>query len=377
MSHISAANNLVIEANPARWRLSINTNFIDNIQGDTILAEAAEGGPLRYTTVFARTRRLPKSGELSVTHIRRVVLGWSWDDEAWHLGLLVAAPLAQARGSRWCEFAKWPDPEQDLYEQLAIQAGETLAQALGCPFNRIPIQQQNADPIPPPPPLPALPLSLQEWSLGRAARTGWLVLVREDAWANERSRRVLWYAAWSVIYVLLSVATLMSDIAPPRPAFLPYLGLASAVLLVGLSIYSAYELRRRARRVITDPTTHRIWGKASKNGQPVWRMGRQEIDSVYVTEVVKQRTPSSPSTEADQPITADIVYGEINLRLTNGDFFFILNQKEKETVADPVRGVIGETRPLTREMITTRLQATATYLADALDVPIWYDCREK
>ncbi|MGV2436204.1 MAG UNVERIFIED_CONTAM: hypothetical protein LVT10_16085 [Anaerolineae bacterium] len=63
------------------------------------------GQSLRSTESFALdTRFLPKNGELQTRYIERVVLGWSAEDEKWHLGLMFAEKLAQARGSRWCDW---------------------------------------------------------------------------------------------------------------------------------------------------------------------------------------------------------------------------------------------------------------------------------
>lgn len=376
-SPISAADNLVIETSPSGWRMLVNTNFVDNVQGDGIILEAAPGQPLRYTTRFARTRRLPKSGVLALNHIQRVVLGWSWDDEAWHLGLLLEDRLAQVRGSRWCEVAKWPDPEQDLYQDLAVKAGEALARNVGRPFNLVPLRDPGIETLPVNVPLPTLPLALQEWRLGRAQANGWLVFVRDPEWARERVRRMAWYGGWAVVYILLSVVTLFSDIAPPRPAFLPYIGLGTAVLLVGLVAYSAYELRTIARRVILDPTTRRVWGTTTRGSKPIWRKGREEVDSVYVTEVVDINLVDNGGDADRQPVAADIHYGELNLRLTDGSYFFLLRQEEPETITEPIYGVPGEVQPIERGMITTRLQAAGAYIAEALDVPMWYDCRPK
>jgi len=376
MPQISAADNLVIEAEPTYWRILINTNFVDNIQGDGLLVEAIDGEPLRYTSVFARTRRLPRTGELATDYISRVVLGYSWEEEAWHLGFLLKDPLARARGSRWCSLAKWPDPELDLYRELAEQAGVSLARAVDRPFNFVPPKAQATRPATPIIPLPSLPLELQGWSLGRASQTNWLVFVRDDAWARERQRRIIWYSICVIVYVLLSVATMMSDIAPPRPTFLPYLGLATAVVLVGLVIRSSLELRNKARRIILDPTTRRIWGTTHKSGKPVWRMGREQIDSVYISEVVRPHTKGNDE-DADEPIAADIHYSELNLRLTNGSYYFLLKQDEPETIADPILGDPDEVKPLKREDITTKLQGAAAYVSEALDVPLWYDYRLK
>ena len=364
MTRISAADNIIIDSEPTNWRMLVNTNFVDNIQGDGLLLEAAAGQPLRYTSIFARTRHLPKSGELPMGFIQRILLGWSEEDEAWHLGLVLEPPLSEKRGSRWCELARWPDPDRDLYGELATVAGENLARAIDRPFNRIrpkPKQEVAVEPKP----LPPLPVDLQEWRFEQRTN-GWFTFIRDGSWARERLRRVAWYTFWTIIYILLAVATLLSDIALPRPEFLPYLGLGVAVMLVGIILYNLYELRSKARHILVDPETHHIWGVTENvDSKPVWRKGREEIDSVYITELIKRKK--------GEPI---IQYGEINLRLTSGKFYFLINQEEEV----PLQGEMQRTDdifPLKQNDVCTRLQASAFYIARALNVPAWHDYREK
>ena len=59
---------------------------------------ANTGQPIKYLPVFAHKRRLPDTGRLPLDSIQRVVLGWSHEDESWHLGLLLGPELAEARG---------------------------------------------------------------------------------------------------------------------------------------------------------------------------------------------------------------------------------------------------------------------------------------
>ncbi len=372
MTRISAAENIVIITQPNRWQLLINTDFVDNVQGDGVLMEAALGQPLHYTTAFARSRRLPKSGQLSTQYVKRVVLGWSEDDEAWHLGLLFDQSLADARGSRWCQLAKWPDPEQDIFRDLAVDAGRNLAQQIACPFNIVPLSRTTSSatlPKRPQMPLPDPPVDLQGWQLQRQSN-GWFTLVRDRQWARERVRRVFWYSLWVVVYVILAVATILSDIALPRPEWLPYLGLATALLLVGLVIYSLYELMSKPRRIVIDPQTRQIWGvNSAKEGKhkPIWRMGREQVDSVYVSQVIKQ--------QRDKAI---IQYGEINLRLTSGNYYYLISQDEAETITEATR--LNGTEaivPLESGEVQTGLQIAGAHIGQALEVPVWYDHRGK
>jgi hypothetical protein len=381
MERISAADNIIIEFDDTRWRTRINTDFVENVQGSGVLMEAADGQPLRYTSAFARTRRLPKDGQLPTAYIQRVVLGWSYDDDAWHLGLLLESQLASVRGSRWCEIVKWPDPEQDLYHDLAVQAGQQLARMLDCPFNLIPIREQppqKTTAVRSTKPLPALPLELQEWHF-RLDNNGWLTFVRDGAWQQERVRRVLWYGFWSVAYVVLSIATITGDIALPRPEFLPYLGLVTAVILIGLVGYNLWELRNRPRRIIVDPTTQQIWGAAAEKARkPLWRMERLDVDSVYASEIVRNHKPKQTDDSAEPvALAADIKYGELNLRLTDGTYYFLLSQQEEETIGTGVDGIMNEIQPLDQNAVTTKLQAATVYVAQALNVPAFYDLRDK
>lgn len=367
MSRISAADNIVIQAEPDRWQMLINADFVEQLQGDGVLFEAAVGQPLRYTTAFARSRRLPKNGTLATKHIQRVVLGWSWEDEAWHLGLMFETPLAQARGSRWCELVKWPDPERDVFRDIAIESGKLLAQNVSRPFNIMRAREQEVKERTLPRPLPSLPIDIEGWVFEHQSN-GWLAFVRDGAWARERVRRVFWYSFWTAVYLVLAVTTLLSEIALPRPEFLPYLGIATAALLVSLVIYSIYELRRKPRRIIVDPQTRQIWGAGSKQAdKPLWRMGRESIDSVYVSQVVKY--------QKEQPV---IQYGELNLRLTSGGYYHLLNIEDAEPLNEPLRlNGHAEVMPLDNNDVQTRLQAAGAYVAKALDVPVWYDHRGK
>lgn len=379
MTRISAADNMVVDMQPSRWHLLINTNFVDNVQGDGVLVEAIEGQPLRYTSAFARTRHLPRSGALATSYVQRVVLGWSWDDEAWHLGLLLAPEIAESRGSRWCELVQWPDPEQDVYYEDATRAGEALARQLGCPFNLIPIKPEHqTEAVDPVQPLPPLPVRLEGWTLRQHPKHDWLVLARDKSWRNERRRRVVWYGAWSVIYVALSVLVLVSDIAHPRPLYLPYIAIAVGVMLLGLSLYARHELRTHPQRITIDPQTHRIWAQVPRQKQPIWQMTRTEIDTVYLSEVLKANA---------HEVTQQ--YGEVNLRLTDGGaFHFLFNQDEKITIrrAKPAQGdaepqpldpVEAELGPFNQNDAVTPLQVAGYRIANALAVPVWIDRRVK
>ncbi len=365
MSRISAAGHLVIETAPSQWVLRINTDFVERVEGTGIVMLARAGKPLRYIEDFANTRHLPTGGTLPTHYVQRVVLGWSVDDEAWHLGMLLEPELADKRGSRWCELVHWPDPDQDVFRDLALEAGRSLSRVLGKPFSLIPPRPVEKATSYRREELPALPIRLGTWTLLNTPY-GWLQLTRRAGWAWERRRRVLWYSFWAVVYIALSLVTLRAGIALPRPEFLPFVGLGTAILLGGIVGYNLFELTQKSDRVIVDPETQQIWGaKGGTKRAPKWRFSRDKIDSIYVSQVVNQRKKGD---------TPRVQYGEINLRLTDGEFYYLM-QAEPEDDQQPSLNGTSHVGPLHPQAAVTDLQAAAVYLAQALDVPCWYDHR--
>jgi hypothetical protein len=355
MSRISAAGNLTVEMQPNRWRLLVNGNT-----EELVLLEANAGQPLRYVPRFGSKRRLPDSGSLPVAYIQRVVLGWSNEDEAWHLGLVLEPNLAQARGSRWCEIAHWPDPETNVFADDANRAGQSLALTITRPFNLIPPHVEQRTPAPP---LPELPLSFDLWTLKRAD-TNRIELRRAASWARSRMIRVLWYSLWVVIYIVLAVTTLLSGIALPSPEFLPYLGLAAALVLVGMIGYLVGQLILAPNRIVVDAGSGNV--VALRGRRTRWRVNREQVQSVYVTHVVNKRGKRRR-----------IHHGELNLFLNDGEFRFIVQQEQPQTDETPIEmlDAANIVTPLRQSEARSDLQAAGLYIAQALNVPCLYDQR--
>lgn len=358
MERISAGGNLTIENDPIVWRLIANGNNNE----PHILVEAEMGKPLRYKPAFASKRKLPSSGTLPLDTIQRVVLGWSHEDESWHLGLLFEPSIAEPRGSRWCELARWPDADTSLFNDVAAQAGRTLARTIARPFNLIEPDTAPARPAaPPPPPLRALPLEFDQWTLYRQSA---LQLVRSGQWTRARVIRLIWYAALAVIYFVLSIMSLRGIIALPKPEFLPYLGLAVGVFLIIIMLYTLYQLLNQPGRVVVQPEGVRgLRGRSTS-----WRIEKDVIDSVYVSEVVNRKGKKRV-----------IYHGEINLYLKNGYFQPILHQPQSVEDDNPPKpedaeeGVI----PLSLYNAQSDLQMAGLYVAQALNVECRYDRRVK
>jgi hypothetical protein len=366
VDRVSAADDLVIEMQAERWRLIANGSG-----GQRVLVEARAGHPLRYIGPFAISRRLPDTGALPASQIQRVVLGWSGSDEAWHLGLVLRQELAEVRGSRWCEVAHWPDPDQSAYSEIAQRAGESLAQAVTRPFYLVP---PRTEPVTTPRAagavsdraLPGLPLRFDIWTMERTPQG--VQLVRSGSWARRTVRRVLWYAFWAVVYAVLVYTSLTRDIAPVRPEFLPLLGIFSGVVLVGLILYHLYQLFTRPDRFVADSTTRTLTALRGRSVR--WRLIRGEIKAVVVSQVLSK----SRKRGEHRPVSH---YGELNVQLPGDEFRYMLNTDQAQEYLSPVDEMPkgDHITPLTTRECQTQLQAAALYLAQALNVPCWYDRR--
>lgn len=382
IERISAGSNLTIEYDRDSWRLLANGD-----SSQRVLVEAAPGQPLRYVPGFGSKRKLPDSGELNAEHIQQVVLGWSAQDRAWHLGLVLGPALAQARGSRWCEVASWNDPMADQHIDEAAEAGRQLAGSIARPFNLIEAQVPAAPPEPEiddpvfpsyaaptaaastrtseTPALPTLPLRLDLWTLAQA--NGGLELTLTPAWGRSRLLRVAWYIVWAGVFTVLALATITSGIALPRPEFLPYLGIAAAALLILLIFNNLLQVARVTNRI--EITPRGVRGLHGKREQ--WHSSVTDIDSLYVSQIVskfnKQRAPRS------------VHYGELILHLKDKRFKSLLVHGAMEEKMPDVLD-LPECEDIVRQSARnayTDLQAGAVMIAEALTVPCWYDQRVK
>jgi hypothetical protein len=358
MEQISAADNVTIELDTDRWRMISN-----GAAEPKVLLEAVSGHPMQYRREFAQTRRLPQDGTLATDQIQRIVLGWSNSDEAWHLGLLLEGELAQARGSRWCEIAHWPDPSKTVFGDIAARAGEMLAEVTTRPFS---VVQPKAQPTPQPQPqaparpLPPLPLPLGDlWTL-QAAESGGVQMQRAPRWARMTLRRALWYAFWAAVYFVLVYATFNSGIAPANPEFLPYLGTAAGLVLVGLTFRNLLQLVRQPNRIVFS----RAGIEALRGSQVRWRLDRSEIQGLYASLVISRRRGKIISP-----------HGELNLLLANKRFRLLLAVDRMELYEPEALSSEDQVMPLTADQCVTSLQAAALHMAQTLGCPAYDDRR--
>jgi hypothetical protein len=377
MNRISAGSNLSIDMQHEHWRLLSNGEGMEKI-----LVEARPGQPLRYVATFGTQRRLPHNGTLAQNEVDRVVLGWSNNDESWHLGLMLKSELAQQRGSRWCGLAFWPDPDTDLYRDIAARAGETLAQKLERPFTLIPPRVGGAVPTirtgydhwAPAAATPhELPFKIDHWKLQPAKLPNQLELKLSSAWGRARLLRAAWYILWAGVFVVLSVASLSAGIAPPQPEFLPYAGLAGAAFLVLYSLFTVFGAMRRVKRIEIDSNTRTIRGMQGRRER--WSYSANELNSVYVSLVL-----TKPSRRKR---TRHATYGELTLCKHDGTFHHVIAQGQADEKIPVMEGAPPEVVnteqvvPLTPQTAYTRLQAAALVIAQTLHLPVYYDQRIK
>jgi hypothetical protein len=167
-----------------------------------------------------------------------------------------------------------------------------------------------------------------------------------------------------VAYFVLSIVTLTGVIALPKPEFLPYLGLVVGVFLIGMMLYTFFELVSRPSRVCID--NNGVEGQRGKN--TAWQVPKESIDSVYVSEVVNRKGKKRV-----------IYHGEINLHLKDGSFRNVLEQPHTiEEDHAPVAAMVEDSvTPLTLYNAYTDLQMAGLHVAQTLGIECQYDQRVK
>ncbi|MDL1900802.1 hypothetical protein FBR02_08540 [Anaerolineae bacterium CFX9] len=402
MTRISAESNITIEVQPERWRMLAN-----GAGAERVLLEASDA-ELRYAALFAVQRRLPEQGRISASHVQRVVTGWSAKDGAWHLGLMISNELAEPRGSRWVEIASWNDPTAQTQRAIAEEAGTSLATRLQRPFSLVPPKDQvngaataaayapsvtsapaapMQTPLPltnvPAQPRPALPIRLERWTLTEIAPRV-LELRLASSWRRSSLVRAIWNVLWAVVFIVLSYASLTSGIAPPQPEFLPYVGFGAAALLLITSIVSILRAGRRVNRYVIDGPRRQVIALNKNNIR--WQMGLDQIQSIYVSEVVGKVSARKPQ--------RTVHLAEINLALPEEKFRHLLTASHPddkikavalglanlppEAMEQAVEQLNSElVTPLTNPLLVTKARSAAWLIADTLGIPAYYDQRIK
>ena len=378
MTQITVSDNFVVDYSDRQWRLIRISDHEE--QNARVTVEV--GGGFCYNSYFADIHDLPDEGEIAADDIIEVTLGWSYKTDAWQLSVVLSPDLAAARSSRGCEALRFIDPDMSAYEQDAKDVGQALADVLGKPFVITPPEE-----APPPEPIPLadLPLDIGIWRLqaGAPAVPGAapseVRFVRNKSWARAKMRQIAWYGLLTAVYVWVAAASISSELALPNtgtlipnPQILPYMGMGVAVLLILLIGQRIWQFMREPDAILISSYEGSVI--ALRGRQVRWKVNAKNVQSVYVSELVKKRS-RRPT----------VYHSEINLHLVKGRFRRVMAEDRKLANpllpgADPLSEqdrAVG-VAVLEPKQASTALQAAAVHIAACLDdLPVWHDRRYK
>ncbi|MCC7449707.1 MAG: hypothetical protein IT324_19970 [Anaerolineae bacterium] len=384
-----AANNLTIRSDDSAWRLF-------NGRGDDTqpLVEAKPDG-LSYGPMFAAARRLSPDGHLSPDQITMVVVGWAVEDSSWHLGLMVAQEIAQARGGRWCGLARW----DDYAGGDAEQAGAALAAALHKPFRYVPpataptpaveeapaeaateepapspelrvVETPAAIPaleLPPVQPMP-LPIAVGEWILEEHLQG--LLLRRPQAWRTRTLIYGLLSIALAIIFALLSLGAKLSIYAPVQPDWLPLVGLGIAVVMLGAGLWQLLTLARAASVLIDN--RQRLVRVMRGKRQAVVQSPYEGIEYLLISHILSRREAGSST----DPLSYDRIWPEVWIHLYSPRRGFINVCYTSHTEGRMRAGLsFAERRPLNLAEIDTPAHHAAHLIAEMIGIPAYVEAR--
>jgi hypothetical protein len=412
-----AAHNLTIQHDGSSWRLYNGAQAPDlsnNQPGGLIALFEAQLEHITCLPAFAKARKLPNSGQLVPADIARVVVGWAPESKNWHLGILLAAKPENNFQQHWCSLASWPSgPSNESYDQARL-AGLALARVIKRPFQLVPAPEpvppmsgetqpitrtqemrvikavssgQSAattvEPAVPPAAQPAIepvpevlphkpPFEFEEWTMQETGRG--FVWLRRGRWLVGAVMRAAGYVVLALLFLLLGIGTQTRGLAAVEPFWLPWLGLAVAVLLVGLAFRAIWSVMM-VTDVLVDMTRREVRCQRRFFGQPVWRASFDQIAYVLVSQTpIRPEGRSQPSEPMN---TAQNVW----LHIYDGDRFLPvaeLGQVEGRCHAwERVRQSYKTRgrRRLTLAFYDTPAHHAAWVMAGAMQVDVWLDIR--
>jgi hypothetical protein len=216
------------------------------------------------------------------------------------------------------------------------------------------------------------PFEFEEWTM---RETGWgFVWARRGRWLTGVAMRAIGYFVLSLLFVLLGVGTQTRGLAAVEPAWLPWLGLAVALLLVGLAMRAMWVLLT-STVVLVDMTRREMRCQRHFLGRRHWRVSFDQIAYVLVSQ-----TPIRPEgrEKSMQPVsTAQDVW----LHIHDGTRFLPvaeLGRVEGHCRAwEQVRQSYKTKgrRRLTLAFYDTPAHHAARVMADAMQVDVWLDIR--
>ncbi len=393
---IRAAHDLTIEIDTLGWRLYNGAQHPAHPQTPFALLEATPQH-IVCAAAFAQSRQLPTT-QLAPTDVARVVVGWAPESRNWHLGLLLAARPESGYRMRWCGLASWPSGEAHAYQEEAQQAGRALAQTIGRPLHIIPAPSappltvsgdtqpmQATTPLEPPPtaqaatpeeetiPLHTLPLTVEAWRLERTPQG--LLWRPRTRWVVGTFGKAIGLAALAALYLVLGIGTQTSGIAPVRPSWLPWLGIAVALWLLNNAWHHVHALLK-VQEVIIDVDAHEARAVERFSGKARWRLPFEAVAYVLLSQTPAQ-APWWPHKDDHTPITQDVW---LHLADREDRFYEVAALEQVEGISHRWQEVKAQQkmrarRPLHLRDYDTPAHHAARVLAETLHVPLWLDVR--
>lgn len=397
---IHAAHNLSIEHNDRIWRLYNGTRADSDPTVRVALLDAS-ATQILCEPVFAKNRDLAHTA-LSPSDVARVVVGWAPESRSWHLGLLLAAQPDSDYKPRWCGLASWPSGEPYAYLGDAQDAGQTLAQIINRPFYLIPAKDTrppvtgdtqpleithpmdapepapvakpavHAAPRPEPITLQAPPYVFETWVL-EPSHNGF-VLKRRPLWLVGTIARIAGFGLLMLVYLVLGIGTQISGLASVDPGWLPWLGLAVAIVLSALVLRQAWKLLS-ITDMIVDTSKREVRMRQRFTGITRWRLPFEKVAYVLVSQ-----TPARPQGFRRQSTRTAIIQ-DAWLHLSDGTRFYpVVAVEEVDGISHQwdhtrQRQKTAGRRKLSLSHYDTPLHHAAQSLANTLQTALWLDIR--
>jgi hypothetical protein len=386
---IRAAHNLTIELGSATWRL-VNGSHRPEQPGVVMALLEATPGEITCSPAFARARQIPGE-DLAPADVARVVVGWAPESRNWHLGLLLAArPDGQSK-MRWCGLASWPSGEPPEFATQAKLAGQALARIIDRPLHVVPPAVGRASPTMDTQPVqttarmepavverPAAEEPEPQTPPFEFEAVAMTAVPRGYVW-QVRSRALLLTAAKAVgllvlvgLYLLMSIGAETRGLAPISPGWLPWLGIAVAILLSGIALHNLWKLLT-VTDVIIDTTGSEVRCQRRFTGRVRWRVPFGAAAYVLVSQTPAQ---AQDHPKPFQPVrTVQTVW----IHLYDGNRFWPVAELEEvegrsrnwETVRTEQKR--PGRRPLVLAEYDTPAHHAAQLMAQTLHTDVWLD----
>lgn len=351
---IAADRNLLITFDDVRWLMRL-----PQLAADSPVIDANSGG-ISYLAMFGTARRLPAAGVLLSEDLTDVLVGWSAEDSAWHLGLLVRDSLAAGRGSRWVELASWPGDEQ----ADANAAGSALARVLDKPYRLITADdsartKRGATDH-------TLPVTFREWRVSE--EFSGIQWSRTTQWRNDMLLRSIFFLVLTPLFAVLSIGALVSPYARVQPEWLPLIGIALALIMLYIALVTL-------RAMFGSPTTLidtrlSVIRQSRRGSQKMVQSPFEGLQYVLVSHTISRRQPMPAVPDRDFAVM-DVW---VHLASTRRGFIEICHSENVE--GDIGRGVSFESRrPFNRAEIDTPAHYAAQRTADAIGVSLFVESR--